>query len=161
LIRVSIALLAATLAVLTLARCAREDDGWVVVSGKHDGKPLIVRFRATMPRQLTPGRYPTLTTIVWRYEGAASGLPPDDVSTRMDRLEDLLAQRVEAQGVAFHTATVTGDGTREWQVYAQSEDAMTRALNDALRGDPVYPIEIHFAPDPEWLQYHGLARLRE
>jgi len=150
----------AALSLLGLVACSPEDR-WIVSTGQLDGKPYIARFRATVPRHVDPGSYPTLVTLAWHYDDGASGLPADDVRSRMERLEDLLVERVEGRQVAFHMVTVTGKGTREWQFYARAEDEMMRALNDALRGEPVFPIEIHLAADPDWHQYHLLADRNE
>jgi hypothetical protein len=136
---------------------APQNETWVVATGEVDGKPLIVRFRAAVPQTVREKSHPSLFTIRWTYEGGASGLPDSEIRERMERLEDLLTQHLEKDAVAFHTATITGNGVRELQWYARSGKEMMRVLNLALRGEPPFPIEVAHHSDPGWLAYHELV----
>jgi hypothetical protein len=130
-------------------------DEWTVSTGQAAGKPVIARFRSAAPPNAAA--YPTLIVISWSYPEDSSGLPDSDVRERMDRLEDLLTERVEADGVAIHTATETGRGLREWQWYARSEEEMMQAVNGALRTEAPFPIEFASEHDPQWRAYTSVA----
>lgn len=136
---------------------SQQNEPWVVATGEADGKPLIVRFRVAVPPGVNGKSHPALFTIKWAFEGGASGLPGTEIRERMARLEDLLTDHLEQNAVAFHTATITGNGVRELQWYARSGEEMMQGLNLALRGEPPFPIEVAHHSDPEWLAYHELV----
>ena len=71
----------------------------------------------------------------------------------MDAMESLLEPAVEADGFATLALVSTGEDTREWIYYAKSEDGFFARLNQALGGQPAFPIEIHVADDPKWANY--------
>jgi hypothetical protein len=155
--KVMAGLLATILASFGLGQSPQDDVPWTVATAEVNGKPLIVRYRASAPTALDLATYGTLVVISWRFDGGESGLPASDARERMDDLEDRLTERLEPRGIAFHTATVTGDGVREWQWYARSAEEMMRNVNEALLGVPAFPIEISDEPDPQWQAYRGLS----
>ena len=134
-----------------------QNEPWVVATREVDGKPLIVRYRAAIPQMVREKSHPALFTITWTFEGGDSGLPDSEIRERMERLEDLLTDHLEKSAVAFHTATITGNGVRELQWYARSREEMMQGLNLALRGELPFPIDVAHHSDPEWLAYHELV----
>ncbi len=116
-------MIGAALSLLCLVACAPEDR-WVVSSGQLDGKPYIARFRETVPRQIDPGAYPTLVTLAWHYDDGASGLPANDVRSRMERLEVRRGRDTLSDSLATGAGTVRG---------ARGARARGRAVADLRR----------------------------
>jgi hypothetical protein len=76
----------------------------------------------------------------------------------MDKLEDLLRPTVDKDRSATLVLVSTGENLREWTYYTKSESAFLSRLNEALKGQPSFPIEIHAAPDPSWSTYEQFRK---
>jgi hypothetical protein len=77
---------------------------------------------------------------------------------RMDKLEDLLHPALEKSGVATLVLVSTGEGLREWTYYTGSTERFMSSMNQTLRSEPPFPLEIHVGSDPEWRVYEDFKR---
>jgi len=115
-------------------------------------RAIIFRFVQKFEPAFERAHYPDRVILVWRYD-SDEGMPAPAERARMDELEDLLEPHLEAGGDAVLALVSTGENLREWTYYSKSETRFISQLNTALRGKPVFPIEIHAGPDPDWSTY--------
>ncbi len=125
-------------------------DDWRLAEGNTQGKPFIVRMRATFPSPADQALFCHLVIISWAYEGNESGMPDRDVHKKMNAFEDALEAGTEKRQVAFQALSITGDGKKEWRYYAASTDEFMQSLNTDLRGHREYPLQIQSFLDPDW-----------
>ena len=128
------------------------DDNWTLGRGTFDDHPVIVRARASLPSETNRELFPHLILVSWAYEADENnGFPSEALSEEMESLETALFDIFdENSAVACGVAVITMDGTREWRFYASDTELFMEGLNDALAGQPDYPIELQAYLDPEW-----------
>jgi hypothetical protein len=130
------------------------DEGWSVATGEDDGKPLIFRIRNTPPSFARKEGFPHLLAVCWQYESPNDqGMPSQETVEQMGQLEDLLEPATESARQAFLTVIVTGNGVREWQWYARSEEEVMKLVNETLGEYEPFPVQFNFQDDPEWDGY--------
>lgn len=131
---------------------------WATAVAKHrsDGTAIVYRYVKEFGHGFVRADQPDRILVVWRYTGE-QGMPSAAEKARMDELEDALAPLQEA-GFSTLALVSTGAQLREWTYYTRSEAAFFARLNLALGELPVFPIEIHGAPDPGWTTYDAFAR---
>ena len=134
----------------------RSAPQWCVAHLEEDGKPVILRSRSVMPVAPDPKDYPWLAVITWTYDGKDSGMPSTEENERMCELEDMLEAKIERKRICIQTASRTGNGRREWNYYARSEETFMTALNGALGHLPPFPIEIAFYDEPDWQSFQDI-----
>lgn len=137
----------------TVTTAAPAEDKWAVATAEDGGRPLIIRYRATIPKGVLPSAYPNMIAITWNFE-SKSGMPSPAEKEQMNVLEDSISNVVEPRKQAFLTVVVTGNGVCEWQFYAKDQQEFMMLMNEALAGKPVFPIQISLQKDPEWAAYH-------
>lgn len=133
-------------------------DDWQIAEGKTQGKPVIVRMRATFPSPADQALFCRLVIITWAYQGNESGMPSRDVHKKMNAFEDALEAGTEKRQIAFQALSLTTDGKKEWRYYASNTDEFMESLNADLRGHEAYPLEVQSFLDPDWSalrEYHG------
>lgn len=126
--------------------------GWAIARGEEDGRPLLFRYRDKPPiSDLT--RFPYLISVLWQYQGdATGGMPDDDTLANMDDMEDAVLP-IDGSDNAFLMAVITGNNHREWLWYAADAQTFSWVFNEALRGKPKFPLDLQATADPEWLTY--------
>lgn len=148
--------------VTALAPAAAESSEaliWATAVSKHATKDraIVFRYAEGFREGFQRSSLSHRVILSWRYE-SPSGMPSTSEREAMERMEDLLATHVEKSGFALLTLVSTGENLREWVYYASSERAFLAALNDALAGHPLVPIEIQASPDPDWSTYSSFRR---
>lgn len=128
------------------------NDNWTLARGEVDGHPFIIRARSSLPSQADREYFSHLIVISWGYERDANdGFPPPAVSEHMENFETALFESFnENSAEGCGVAVVTTDGTRQWRFYTPDTEAFMEAFNQALAGQPAYPIELEAFTDPEW-----------
>lgn len=134
---------------------------WNVAQFEEDERPVILRLLSAMPTASDPKDYPSLAVISWTYDGGESGMPSTEENARMRELEDILEAKIEKKKICIQTASRTGNGLREWNYYARSEEAFMAALNDALGHLPPFPIAIACYHEPDWRSFRDLLASQE
>ena len=127
---------------------------WGTATSKNDetGRVIIFRYVSEFDPGFDRADHPIRVIIVWKYKGT-NGMPVPRERERMDAMEDLLGPVVEADGFSTLALVSTGEELREWIYYSKSEEGFFARLNQALGGQPSFPIEIHVAEDPKWSNY--------
>jgi hypothetical protein len=131
-------------------------DPWTLATTEEEGLRVVLRFRSLVPPGIRTEDYPSLLNIYWRYDGSATeGMPAAETVERMGRLESLLEAH-EGPGVGFLMLCVTGNSRREWVWYVADERRFRQWVQQALAGEPPFPVEIESAEDPSWSSYTRL-----
>ena len=127
---------------------------WATAVSKHPtaNRAIVFRFVRTFPAGFSRADQPDRIILTWRYR-SETGMPSMVERQQMDKLEDLLLPIVNKERIATLVLVSTGENLKEWTYYAKSESAFLSRLNEALKGDPRFPVEIHAAPDPAWTTY--------
>jgi hypothetical protein len=136
---------------------------WATAVSRHavEDRAIVFRFIKEFAKGFDQKQQPDRIIIVWQYK-SDKGMPTVPERTLMDTLEDTLKPYVEDAGFSTLALVSTGENRREWIYYTKSEKEFFSRLNRALKNSPVFPIEIHAAPDPQWTSYGNFrAGIRE
>jgi hypothetical protein len=140
------------------------EEPWLLATGSQDDAPLICRLRTRPPTDEERAHYPQLVMIRWAFEPEGAddnhgddALPEEDELESMAALEEALHASMSAQGWGTIVAVVTTGGVREWRTYTQDLDRFQEGLNDALIGQPRYPLSFETFDDPDWRAYDEIA----
>lgn len=122
---------------------------WIIAHASSESlkESATWRFRKTITQERKASN-PVEVSLSWSYAE-----PSRELQRRMEEFEDNLEPLCEA-AESLLAAVVGSPGLREWIFYASSYEAFLRALNDALRTAPSYPIKIVWSDDPGWLIFN-------
>lgn len=130
------------------------EDSWRMATAQDDGKPIIFRIRDNPPSFATKESFPLLLAVCWQYVSPnEQGMPASEDTERMSQLEDLLVSAFENAQEAFLTVVVTGNGVREWQWYARTQNGVMKLVNETLGKLEPFPVQFSFQDDPDWEGY--------
>lgn len=154
--------LMAILAALVSTSAMPEEKG-IVGKYEEDGLPVIVSFVDELPATQIRNRYPWLTVVSWRYDGAdRNGMPPERTNEKMLSLQWAIDESLVETDLCLHAYSRTGNNLKELVYYVRDRDEFMSHFNTALAGHPRYPIEINFYEDLEWKDFQQLqSRFRE
>jgi hypothetical protein len=129
-------------------------ESWATATSKNEknGRAIFFRYIKDFQSGFDRKKQPDRVILVWRY-ATENGMPSLDERRSMDRLEDLLAPLIRNDGIATLAIVSTGEGWREWIMYTASSGTFIAQLNQLLRDEPRFPIDIHDGPDPMWTSY--------
>lgn len=135
------------------------DEPWIFATGTRSGAPMICRLRTRPPSDEERAQYPLLVLIRWTFEpeDEDDALPEEEELKAMVALEEALDASMTAQGWGLNVAVVTTGGVREWRTYTQDLERFQQGLNDALEGQPRYPLSFETFDDPDWQAYSEIA----
>jgi hypothetical protein len=125
----------------------RQDWTMYETNDEGDG-PKLWQIRESFPEKLDSNQYPVAVVIEWTYAG--DGLPDSETLSAMHTFEEQLSQLNTEAGNSFLVHIIRGSGVSELCYYVQDYDLFMAAFNDALSGQPYYPIDIDFMKDPDW-----------
>ncbi|NVD97808.1 DUF695 domain-containing protein [Massilia sp. BJB1822] len=130
---------------------------WTLAEGRIDDYPLIVRYRQ-VPQDFPRHAYPKRLNVFWSMAVAdENGLPSSEEAKRLEIFESRLITAVETDQSVLLVAVVTGRSEREFVFYLQQPELFLQRLTDMPHEQERYPIEIHFAEDPEWSYFDDFA----
>lgn len=128
-----------------------DEDIWFVGEFHGDGGVQLVRALRQLPSASTRERFTQLVLVRWPYEVRdGASMPDPDTFGRMTDFSERLCQAVEPTGIGVEAASLTGRGVREWRFFAADTGTFVSALNQALAGLEVLPIELQGFLDPDW-----------
>ena len=127
---------------------------WATAVSKHltQDRSIIFRYVSKFAPTFDRAKQPERVTINWNYE-SKNGMPSADVRQRMDELENILKPVVETDDFSTLALVSTGENSREWIYYTSSSELFIEKLNEALKDQPPFPIEIRSTQDPSWNTY--------
>jgi len=135
------------------------DDAWNVANGTNPDKPSVLRYRPALQKRVGDPAFGRHLTIIWPYgSDNSSGMPNDQQNTALGDFEDIVVDVIDATKLAILTFVFTSPGQREWHFYVSDAGAVGEAINEALAGQPVLPIELSVEDDPEWSEFQEVLR---
>ena len=134
----------------------------LIARSYENGFPVILKIVDDVPPESLRREFKWLTVISWKYDGSSrNGMPEDPTNQRMIVLEDTIRQQLESRELCKHAYSKTGNSLKQLVYYIADRDLFMNAFNDALVGEPRYPIEIEFYLDPEWDKFQTtLGRIK-
>lgn len=126
------------------------DGSWMVVTGTHDGKPLISRFD-TSAEQLK-GRYSIQVGVaVPLNDPTPEGWPTPEEDQQLATIEGTILREADEQSVL--AGVITTGGMREFVLYTNAS-AWIEDFHNVLRAAvPTHEVQVMARTDPEWSVY--------
>lgn len=132
-------------------------DPGVTGRAYEDGLPVLYRLEQSLPTVEERLSFPWLAVISWVYDGSDNnGMPCARDNLRMFELEDLIEEQIQSPNTLRHVYTRTGNHLKELVYYLRNRDQFLLRYNQAMSGQPRYPIELHFFEDEEWQDFREL-----
>lgn len=131
---------------------------WSVAQGEYEGKPLVVRLnQGAAPAIGHPEFSHQVGVAVPLLAPDANGLPSKEESEQLNRIEDILAQRLEANRQCIHVATISTGGMRELVFYSSDPAATHELLEDLAAEVSTHEVQHIVQPDAKWNVYRQFA----
>lgn len=135
---------------------ASDEPKGIVGRAYEDGRPVIFKFVSELPSEAIRTRLPWLIIITWEYDGSEhEGMPESEEVDAMMRLEEAI-DGLATETALHHAFSRTGNELKELAYYIEDREEFMAAFDDTLAAHPVYPIEIEFYNDPDWLELRRL-----
>jgi hypothetical protein len=116
--------------------------------------PVIVKFVNELPNEKLMNKLPFLTVVSWKYNGSKNnGMPSKKINERMIILEEALHNSMEKTDIFTHAYSRTGNNLKELVYYTTKQDDFLTMLNQTLEKHSVYPIDIEFFEDKDWIDF--------
>ncbi|WP_196888258.1 DUF695 domain-containing protein [Aureivirga sp. CE67] len=124
---------------------------------EEDGFPIVVRFINEIPDNSIISRMAWFTVVSWKYDDSErNGMPAKSTNDKMLKLEGALETAFWKSDICKHAYNRTGNGLKEFNYYIENREEFMIHFNKTLEGHEVYPIEINFYEDPEWVEMHKI-----
>lgn len=136
---------------------AGTQEPWAFAIGESDEGPTTTRIRTRAPDDEEKADYPRLVLIRWAFDADQPHMPGDEDLDAMGEFENTLDAAMDSGGWGTLAAVVTRDKTREWRIYTPDFDRFQDGLNDALMGQPPYPLSFELFEDADWDGYDVIA----
>jgi len=126
---------------------------WRIVTVENEKLgTVIMKLRIEKPR-FAEGTVPrTAISVDWPY---GSGLPDEEVKTRMDAFEVAVDELTSDNGFAELVLVRMGLGVRTWLFYSSDPARFTNRF-DALTAGYGYPLRVIVEDDPDWKLWRGV-----
>lgn len=129
-----------------------------IIRTHEDGFAVLWSFVPELPNADVLASLPTLVVITWFYDGSQNdGMPNSDTNQQMLNLEQEI-RNLERPGFCMEAYRRIGNGLREFVYYVSDFNQYIHEFNECLRNHPVYPIDIKFYNDEEWLDFRRLLK---
>ena len=126
-----------------------QPQDWVMYeTNDEDDGPRYWQIRDSFPEDLQSTQYSVAVVIEWTYSD--DGLPEPKTLSDMHEFEEKIGHLNTKAGNSLLVHIIRGSGVSELCYYVLDHDLFMTELNDALSGQPHYPIEIEFMNDPNW-----------
>lgn len=130
---------------------SQDNDTWAMSRVTGETESFLIRIRTGLSTAAGDPELPNALHVVWH------GTLDQDA---MAELENRLAEALERDRTAILAAVVTvlDRGTRRWTWYYSDRAAVQKRVNEALSGQPRYPIQLSTESDPDWECFRSLLR---
>ncbi len=129
-----------------------ETQEWMMSVIEGEGGKRIYRVRQEAPAGVLPAEYANIIVIEWLFEGQM----PDKKTNRAQMQFETLMDPLDENGNSLLMLVCTAPGFKEWCYYARDYDTFMMDLNQALQGQPRFPIDITHNKDNTWKYWTGL-----
>lgn len=140
----------------------RLSDIWfTALSETDEGQMIVISGRDDIKAFIESGKFKERVEIYWKYEGGSNGMPLDEESRLMEKVQEALKQAMERDKLAIMTGIYTGGGERTWVFYTRNVPAFGEKLNQALYEFDKLPLDIYTEKDPEWEEYKDMYEMKQ
>lgn len=99
--------------------------------------------------------------VSWSYSQARSGMPDEETSELMEKVQEALEASFKKDPVAVLTGVYTGEGVRDLVFYTLSLHIFQRKFNEILAPFPPLPLTFEADEDPQWEEYTSMLQLAQ
>lgn len=136
-------------------------EWFTALSENDNGQVVIVSGRDELTEFVRSGKLKERVEITWKYEGDEKGMPSEELSVRMEAVQEALQKAMEKDKLAILTGVYTGGGEKIWVFYTRTVRVFGERLNEALAVFDLLPISIYTEVDPEWEEYMDMYEMKE
>lgn len=137
-------------------------DKWFsALSGDENNKLVIVTGRDGILDFVKSGKFKERVEIYWKYDGDSNGMPSEELSELMEKVEEALRQSMEKDKLAILTGVYTGGNQKTWVFICRTVKVFGERLNEALADFELLPIEIYTEKDPDCEEYMDMLEMKE
>jgi hypothetical protein len=137
-----------------------EASSWNIAERKSEENIQLIRYRPELEPFLGSSNYPRRLVIIWEYEpDNSSGMPSNDLSDEMRKLEDALVSELDPDRSAILTFVLTNYGCREWHFYVNEIQEISSRINSSLSELPEFPISLQIEDDPNWEEMRAVYNI--
>lgn len=134
------------------------DERWSVSHGEYEGRPLIVRVNLGAAAAIGHPEFTHQVGVAFPLRAPDSnGFPSHDEGEQLSQIEDLLAERLEADRQCIHVATVSTGGMREFVFYSSDPESTHILLEELASEVSSHEVQHIVQPDPKWSVYRQFA----
>lgn len=134
---------------------------FTALSENEDGQIIIVSGRDELTEFIHSGKFKERVEITWTYEGDEKGMPSEELSGRIEAVQEALQQAMEKDKLSILTSVYTGGGEKIWVFYTRTSRVFGERLNESLAPFELLPISIYVEMDPEWEEYLDMYEMKE
>lgn len=131
---------------------------WTAPAESESGRLIMVTGRKDVEKFRSNPRFGIRIEVTWKYTPASDGMPSEEESETMEKVQEALQEVLRKDPVAVLTGIYTGDGSRDWVFYSLSTHIFGKKLNEALEPFPLLPITVYCENDPQWEEYDEMSR---
>lgn len=136
-----------------------KDEWWTAPTESENGRLVMVTGRYDMDEVMSSGKYTDRIEITFPYRADSSGMPSEDDARLLEDVDNALREAFRKEKGCVLTGIYTGDGERNWVVYAKNTNIFGYVINKALSAFPLLPIKLYAEKDPEWNEYREMREL--
>lgn len=130
---------------------------WTAPAESEDGRLIMVTGRKDVDKFRTNPKFNIRVEVTWKYEGRPDGMPDEETSQLMEKVQEALVETFRKDPVAVLTGVFTGDDKRDWVFYTLSTHIFGRKLNETLEPFPLLPLTVYCENDPSWEAYDEMS----
>lgn len=135
---------------------------WFTALSENDnGQLVIVSGREELSEFIQSGKFKERVEITWKYEGDDKGMPSEELSVRIEAVQEALQKAMEKDKLSILTSVYTGGGEKIWVFYTRTTRVFGERLNEALAPFELLPISIYAEVDPDWEEYADMYEMKE
>lgn len=137
-----------------MAKLKIGDEWWTTPAEGENGEVIMVTGRRLGEDVIASGKFNERVEVTWKYDAMPDGLPDNATAKLMEQVDTALKDAFSGdRTIAIITGIYTGNGERNWVLYASSLPIFEKIFNKALSSFELLPLSLYVEKDPEWNEY--------
>jgi len=137
------------------------NEWFTALSESEEGQLIVVSGRDSLGEFIQSGKLKERVEITWKYEGDEKGMPTEEMSEKMEVVQETLRKAMEKDKLAILTSVYTGGGEKIWIFYTRTTCVFGERVNEALSSFELLPITIYTELDPDWEEYKDMYEMKQ
>lgn len=125
----------------------------------QSGNLVMGTIRNNVEKFISNPRFRFRVEVSWSYNPASKGMPDEQTSELMEKVQEALENAFKKDPVAVLTGIYTGESVRDLVFYTLSLHIFQRKFNEILAPFPTLPLTFEAEEDPEWDEYRSMLCL--